>query len=516
MHFVDFIWAAVAAAALVYPLRRLIPHIQRVNARDLAFMLIILTVYPMLLAVFHLTPFDLGLVYSLTTFIPALYFFSMTRYVGVKLPHTAAWRVTLFSLSGVLAVLALTNEWHGLFAEFEPHVPGQPNHLLDDLSPKIGMGIMHALSLALVLSAVVLALMQFLRSRLRPTQVVLAVILPTLGLLSFTSNQRWSLLSDAGVSGFILTTTAVLLVTNYAFMRNQFIEVRVVTRSRLMHMLPDAMLVLSGSGRVLDGNPAFADLIRCPLDEAIDHNVADFLPTIQQQLDTQFADQFDLELNVDGSRRYLHGQIQRIDGAFGVGQYLVLLRDVTESEAAKVALAASENKLKLANAALMRLSTTDELTGLLNRRALLQAIERAMDQQKRSGKRFSLLILDVDLFKSVNDQFGHSAGDQALCHVARILEAECRSTDQLARYGGEEFIVLLADGGQDVMAAAERFRKAVENSVLTLESKDKVELTVSVGGVTCNESQTVQTLMKSADAALYEAKHAGRNRSRVV
>ncbi|MEL7045759.1 MAG: diguanylate cyclase [Pseudomonadota bacterium] len=517
MHTVDLAWAALAGLALIYPIWRLMPHIERSGVRDLAVLLGILGTYPGLLAIFHLTPFDLGLVYSVTTFVPALYFFTVTGYVGVRLPKIALWRHSLMTLSGVLALLALTNIWHGLFAEFESHVPGRPNHMLDDISPGFGMGAMHALALVLVLSAIVLSFVQFLRSRLRPTQVILTVLLPLLGLWSFTSSVRWSVLADAGISGFILSTSAVLLIANYALMRNHFIEVRVVTRSKLMHLLPDAMLVLSRRGRILDCNPAFARLIDEQVDGIIDRNIVAFLPELASQLGDTDGGSFELDLSKPEVPRHFHGVREPIDRSVGAGQYLVVLRDVTESELAKAALFESDRQLRAANAALTRLSATDSLTGLSNRRGLIEATEQAIAHFKRTGSRFALLSLDIDRFKAVNDRFGHTVGDQALCHVARVLEGQCRATDSLARYGGEEFIVLLGEASDDEIAkAAERFRAAVEAEPLTLDCGHTLQLTVSLGGIAHRDGMTTAELMQAADDALYEAKHLGRNQVRLV
>lgn len=493
------------------------PRIERRGVRDLAALLSILAIYPMLLAMFHLTPFDLGLVYSLTTFLPALYFFTMTGYVGVRLLNTSIWRYSLMGISTVLALLSLTNTWHGLFAEFEPHTAGNPNHMLDDAAPGVGMGVMHALALVLVLAAVVLSIVQFVRARLRPTQVLLAAVLPLLALWSFTSSVRWSVLADAGVSGFILSTTAVLLIANYALMRNHFIEVRIVTRSRLMHLLPDAMLVLSRSGRILDCNPAFASLIEKPVGELIDRNIAAFLPQLTSWPDDSEGGDFELDLSKPGAPRHFHGICEPIDRTVGAGQYLVVLRDVTESELAKAALFESDRQLRAANAALTRLSATDSLTGLSNRRALIEATDQAIARFKRNGSRFALLSLDIDRFKDVNDRFGHAIGDQALCHVARVLERQCRATDFLARYGGEEFIVLLGDAsGDEIAMAAERFRAAVEEEPLTVEGGDTLRLTISLGGTAHRDDMTTAELMRAADSALYEAKHCGRNRVRLA
>lgn len=513
MHGIDIAWAAIGGLGLIYPLSRLIPHADRVGMRDVALILGILGTYPMLLAVFHLTPFDLGLVYALTVFLPVLYFFTMTGYVGIELRGALLWRYVLFTASGFLAVFALTNVWHGQFAVFEAHQAGAPNHMLDDLKPGIGMGAMHALSLVLVASAMLLSFIQFFRARLRLIQVVLAVILPSLALWSFTSTTRWSLLADAGISGFILTTSLVLLVANYALMRNHFLEIRVVTRSKLMQLFPDAVLLLTASGRILDVNPAFAALVDRAADSLIDENIADYFPKIGAQIAAAEPDDFDLDVSTPNKPLYLRASVAATDNTSAAKQYLVVLHDVTEAQIIQAEILERDRQLQAANDALTELSNTDSLTGLPNRRALMQAIQQSVALFKRNQRAFALLTIDIDHFKRVNDQYGHASGDQALCHIARILEQQCRSTDSLARYGGEEFMVLLGDtSASEIAMAAERFRAAIEAESLTLTSGEKLNLTISVGGTAFKDGMSNEALLKAADAALYEAKNAGRNR----
>ncbi|HPU51582.1 MAG TPA: GGDEF domain-containing protein, partial [Burkholderiaceae bacterium] len=155
----------------------------------------------------------------------------------------------------------------------------------------------------------------------------------------------------------------------------------------------------------------------------------------------------------------------------------------------------------------------DVLTGLLNRRAAEDAIEAEMQRMRRSGGTLSLLMLDIDHFKGINDRFGHPAGDQALRHVADILQANVRAVDHLARIGGEEFLVLMPEASLDDAApAAERLRAALAAHPLLWQSAP-VALSVSVGvAESAGPDEEASRLMVRVDAALYRAKAAGRNR----
>jgi diguanylate cyclase (GGDEF)-like protein len=155
----------------------------------------------------------------------------------------------------------------------------------------------------------------------------------------------------------------------------------------------------------------------------------------------------------------------------------------------------------------------DSLTGLLNRRAIEEAIGAQMQRGRRTGEPHSLLMLDLDHFKSINDRFGHAAGDLVLQHVATMLQANVRNIDQVARVGGEEFLVLMPGASMDTARpAAERLREQLAVHSAQFEGVD-VSISVSIGiAQWADQSEELTRLLIRADAALYHAKAQGRNR----
>lgn len=159
------------------------------------------------------------------------------------------------------------------------------------------------------------------------------------------------------------------------------------------------------------------------------------------------------------------------------------------------------------------LATVDSLTGLFNRKHLMDALALHMERYARNHNPFSILMADLDYFKQVNDRYGHLAGDAVLIEIGKIFQATLRSIDTAGRYGGEEFLIIL-DNSQEEEAeqTAERIRKAVEESTITVDGKT-INVTLSIGVATINELiNTDRELIGKADLALYEAKKNGRNR----
>lgn len=158
-------------------------------------------------------------------------------------------------------------------------------------------------------------------------------------------------------------------------------------------------------------------------------------------------------------------------------------------------------------------ASTDALTGLWNRRTLIARGALALAEAKEHGRGVAVAVIDVDHFKSVNDRFGHEVGDLALQHVAKALRSQCRPVDLAARHGGEEFVVLFKELDDDAAAnAAERLRAALEGEPL-VRGELRLPLTASFGVATLTrEDRSFDDLLRRADAALYRAKHEGRNR----
>lgn len=196
----------------------------------------------------------------------------------------------------------------------------------------------------------------------------------------------------------------------------------------------------------------------------------------------------------DGSLRDVQTYAGPID-IDGRRLMLCIIHDVTEQKRLRKELEQAASR--------------DPLTGLWNRRQFLLLLDNARAQKRRYDVDYSLMLIDADHFKSINDRYGHDAGDEVLVLLARALEARVRETDTVCRWGGEEFIVLLP---QTDCASAQLLAESLRGSVERIRVPHLPPVTVSIGVARHRASESSESLIKRADEALYQAKAAGRNR----
>jgi diguanylate cyclase (GGDEF)-like protein len=202
-----------------------------------------------------------------------------------------------------------------------------------------------------------------------------------------------------------------------------------------------------------------------------------------------------------------HGEISSIiDAYFGlVVSILLLIGNYGIRELFK--------KIALQQAKLVELANKDELTGLDNRRCILEKVKSEMNRSLRIKCNFSLLMIDIDHFKNVNDTFGHVAGDSALRQISEITAKALRNIDAVGRIGGEEFLVVLPDtNSKDALTTADRLRMAIANHDFHLGNQPTL-ITVSIGVFShiLERKTDVDILLETLDKALYKAKNNGRN-----
>ncbi|MGA1799003.1 diguanylate cyclase [Sphingomonas sp. 4RDLI-65] len=216
----------------------------------------------------------------------------------------------------------------------------------------------------------------------------------------------------------------------------------------------------------------------------------------------------------DGTVRHVASRGERDyssrDDAIGL---FGLIRDVTEQIEARQVLQDARDAADRSAEAAMVLASTDALTGLANRRRIVECLDVTLAGTDTAKAMLSVVLFDIDHFKAVNDRYGHDVGDEVLKRVASSATEGLRSTDLIGRYGGEEFVIILPETDADMaLQIAERVRARIESSSADRQPK----VTVSLGIASAKVGEAGQVILKRADVALYEAKNAGRNRLRLA
>lgn len=331
-------------------------------------------------------------------------------------------------------------------------------------------------------------------------------------------------LSPWGLDITPLTLAVTCGLVHYGIFRSGVFDLEPLARTLIFNTMRDAVLILDPRDRLLDFNPAAAHLLPALSREAVGTEIgllvggnaalgkaiAGTENPVEVELDNQRTQQGNQQAGQDqGSSGFYQMRTWPLysdSGVVGRGRLgrAVIFADVT----AQVQL---REELRVG-------AETDVLTGVANRRRFHQALEIECIRFTRGHAPFSVMMIDLDFFKEINDRYGHPAGDAVLRAIAQLLLGCLRKTDVLARYGGEEFAVLLPETrGEGANVIAERVRASVGGAALEIDGQ-KIRVTISVGvastGVDDELDQTM--LLKRADLALYRAKAAGRNRVEVA
>ena len=295
------------------------------------------------------------------------------------------------------------------------------------------------------------------------------------------------------------------LLFSWSLFRHRLLDLGLIAYERIFEGMREGVLVLDRKGRILGLNPAMSAILGLGGADPVGESAARVLaarPELAELVARDPPAEADLRLEGAEGTSHYSAKLSAIAGPRGsrLGSIL-LLGDITV-------------RIELMQR-LSELATVDGLTGISNRRTLLEVAGLELQRARRQGLPLSLVLLDLDHFKEVNDLHGHQAGDEVLKAAARACAACLRATDRFGRYGGEEFLALLPGvGPAEAVAAAERLRAAVEASRVGSGGAE-IRVTASLGcsgRAVVGEADALDELIREADAALYRAKAGGRDR----
>jgi diguanylate cyclase (GGDEF)-like protein len=296
-----------------------------------------------------------------------------------------------------------------------------------------------------------------------------------------------------------------LLVISYGILKYDFLEIRTLARETIFENNFAGMVVLGPGKRIIDYNKA-AERFFAAINISLDNSPLEQILARDPQLLEIFESEkdHDFSLVIDGEERFYEIDVVSLGDTYdGSTRMLKSIRDVTEER--KI-----QQKLEF-------LATTDSLSGLYNRAEFMNLAQREFAWAKSNNEDLSLLIMDLDNFKIINDTFGHAAGDEMIREMGRIIKASFRKTDIAGRIGGEEFSVVLKNASlEEAKKVAEQFRETVAGRKVMYGGQE-INFTISIGvaatgGNTTDNVKDIEDILKMADDALYKAKAAGRNR----
>lgn len=288
----------------------------------------------------------------------------------------------------------------------------------------------------------------------------------------------------------------------------KILDVTPVARSVVFEMMSDGAIVLDTSDRLIDYNRAAVAAFPGLTPGTLSKRIEDILPEISE---------FHGSMNSWKSNEFRFSSGKDDDTQHYIC-HSTPVYDIRNRPVARVIVFKDNTSTVKLMEKLNELATIDPLTKLYNRRHFLDAASRRMSHLSRKSLPMSVILIDLDHFKSINDTYGHGAGDEALRMVAQIIMENIRADDTAARFGGEEFICFLPE--TDTVGAhiiAERMRKAIAKTGINFEAHTSITITASFGiaGTIPGKDQPIDAFIARADKALYTAKNGGRNRTAV-
>ena len=433
--------------------------------------------------------------------LPALWIIVAIQYVGRVRWLTRSVIAALFFIPVITLILHYTNNYHHLFYRTVSINTNSPFPLISfTKGPWYWVHIAY-INLSLLFGNI-LYLITWLRSAQSYRRQIAVILVGSLApwaafLIYLAGKSPWGL--DLSPFGFALVGPFYVL----GLFRYQLFNLAPIARDIVFEVMSDGVLVLDEQNRIVDFNPSAQKIVQSLSLNNVGHRAEDVLknyPALLTQLSSNTYEQIESKIAQGGESHYYNFRFSPIMNRQNIliGK-TVVMNNITE----QVLLLA---KLRM-------LATTDYLTNIYNRSHFLDMSLNEIYRAKQLGHPVSVILLDIDHFKHVNDTYGHKAGDIAIKAVVDACRNVLRATDIFGRYGGEEFAVFLPETVSDVaVELAEHMRKKIAETVISVDNA-KISVTASFGVVGTEKAVNVgmDELLKIADKAMYRAKDAGRN-----
>ncbi|MFE8697142.1 histidine kinase N-terminal 7TM domain-containing protein [Cytobacillus sp. FJAT-53684] len=424
------------------------------------------------------------------------------KYLGIKI--TKKRYIALLVIPLISLIMVATNDWHHLHYkvfEIDP-VLGAPF-----IYQEIGLWyIIHGIyTFGCMFVALLLVFFHWKETakayRLQLIILIFGQFVPILTAFIYLIG-----LTPPGIDPVPMILWLSSLLYLWAINSTRMFTIMPIAKDAIFNSINDGVIVLDEANRLIEFNQA-CKLMLPKLNKTMfgmEFNKVWLTlsgETFPSKLETD-AFTREIQLGADQSKRIYQMRTSSLENADNKGQ-LLIFTDITEL-----------NRLQVE---LERQAFYDELTQIYNRRAFFQKCELAFAAAKKDSTPFTIILIDIDFFKRVNDTYGHPVGDQLLRHVVKVCQTQLKEDMLFARYGGEEFVIALKGRTEiDGEALANELRKSVEEQpLISAENIVSVTLSIGVAEATNDSMETIYQLLNRADQALYAAKREGRNRVRV-
>lgn len=434
---------------------------------------------------------------------PTFFLFFALKYWRPEIHVRRLYRVGLWIIPAITILIAATNDLHHLLWTSFAIDSTDANTLTYGHGVWFWINVVY--SYAVMLSVVVLlsrVAISFPRLYRRQSLIILiAAVIPWIG---------YAIYVFGGFPPSVLVALVAFTLTGVIFalgmLKLQLFDIVPVARDNMIQYMDIGMLVLDYKARIVDFNSAAVRIVgRKP---SIGLSIGEVLDNWQgmPSLSTDTSEKKEIHIEQTNPSLWLDVSVSPLHDSSGrLSGHMILLQDITKRKQAEEALILAHNSLE-------HQAMHDPLTGILNRRAILDALSRELARARRQHVGLAIGICDIDHFKKINDTYGHPVGDEVLCGLVRTMESNLRQYDLLGRFGGEEFLVLTPGVTEnDVITVYQRLvSEAAQNSLAT--KSGNVSVTISIGVKVLTGEEHMDELLKAADEALYDAKNGGRNR----
>ena len=429
-------------------------------------------------------------------FVSGLWMMTTLIYTGHFVSHKKLLLAIIFTIPFVSLVLRYTNDFHHLyFASVGFTSEFGKLFFVKKAGPWMYVQLFY--SALMIFSTLGHLLWDSHKSQRRQTGKMLLLVVASifaLGGLVLSRVKPLGLQIDYMALCLPITCITVIL----AISRYDLLETKSLARSKVFEADGDAILLINRMNRVIDYNESAAKLF-AQINIRLETQSIDALfgkrPELMASIEK--SESSVVKLPVGGEERYYSLITERIDGVKVLYGWIKIFRDVTE--------------ICRLNEALNKQAMTDELSVLSNRRAFIKIGKEWVTRAEKTGGPLHMIMLDLDHFKGVNDQYGHPAGDVVIREFSQILKKHFGANCQVARLGGEEFAVLLARyPDAEISRIIDAFLRDTEKHIYT-HFGNEFHVTVSVGMTGWKPGQTLEDVMRRADTALYRSKAQGRN-----